>query len=100
MQQRPSQADSRPLREIAKDLGVFLHKTYAAESPPFSRADVHTQGPQRRQRLGHHPFATRFFHRRRRTVRDDYLKSLLPCGNSRRQPRRPSANYKHVRTSP
>src|ERR1700680_442778 len=96
MQQRPSQTDSRPLRKIREHPRTFLHKTDAAEFLPLPRADLHSQGSERRQRLRHHSFSAWLFNRRRRTIRDGHMETFLARRNCRRQPRWPSAHYEYV----
>ena len=98
VQQRPAQPDSLPIREICAHPHVLLRKTNASKSKSLRRTELHSQRPQRCERLGHHPFTTWFFNRRRRAVGQRNFKSLLARRNCCSQSRWSPAHNKYVRT--
>jgi len=96
MQNCSPDADSRTLREFSAHLRVLLQETDSAKPITSVGLNCDAEFAERRNRFGHQAFAAGLVDRRLGTVGDDDGHSSLPRSDGGRQPRRASANNKHI----
>jgi hypothetical protein len=89
-------SDAGAQRKITRDVRVPLSETDSPESHAIRGADGDTEIAKRRDRFWHHPFAARFFNRRRRTVGKCHLETLLASRYRRSEAGWASANNKYI----